>query len=39
MLAAASALLAGCSASGAMLGASIEELDARWVEVDLFFDT
>ena len=39
MLAAASALLVGCNAGGAVLGPSIDELELRWVELDLLFDT
>jgi len=36
---AALALAASCASSGAVLGPSIDELEDRWVELDLFFET
>ncbi len=38
-LAAATTLLASCGTTGAVLGPSIAELDTRWAELDLFFET
>ncbi len=35
----AAATLASCGTTGAVLGPSIAELDTRWAELDLFFDT
>ena len=39
LILAATATLASCGATGAMLGPSIAELETRWVQLDLFFET
>jgi len=38
-LAATLALTTACGTTGAVLGPSIDELETRWVELDLFFET